>query len=70
MGAPVLTLAAIGHGGIERLLGRYGLSLRVIGDHAPIPGSYWGEPEAASSGMPCMHARIRPCTRSCTRPAT
>lgn len=50
MGAPVLTLAAIGKGGIERLLGRYGLSLRVIGDHAPIPGSYWGEPEAGIIG--------------------
>ncbi len=28
------------------LLARYGLSLHKVDDGAPIPGSYWGEPEA------------------------
>ncbi len=28
------------------LLGRFGLSLELLDDDAPITGSYWGEPEA------------------------
>ena len=32
------------------LLTRYGLVLRRVADHAPIPGSYWGEEEAGLIG--------------------
>lgn len=32
------------------LLARYGLELRRVCDDAPIPGSYWGEPEAGVVG--------------------
>lgn len=32
------------------LLARYGLHLHLIEDGAPIPGSYWGEPEAGIIG--------------------
>jgi hypothetical protein len=45
-GPGVLTL---GDGLLEpvaALLGRYGLELRRVPAGAPIPGSYWGEPEA------------------------
>jgi hypothetical protein len=32
------------------LLARYGLQLQRVDDGAPIPGSYWGEPEAGLVG--------------------
>lgn len=32
------------------LLARYGLALARVGDGEPIPGSYWGEPEAGIIG--------------------
>jgi hypothetical protein len=35
---------------LVRMLGRYGLSLRVVDTNAPIPGSYWGDPEAGLIG--------------------
>lgn len=38
------------------LLTRYGLSLQRVDDGAPIPGSYWGEPEAGVIGN-CVYAR-------------
>ena len=50
MAQPVLTLSAIDHGDVERLLARFGLRLKCVGDGAPIPGSYWGEPEAGIIG--------------------
>ena len=31
---------------LRELLGRFGLSLEVVGDGEPIPGSWFGEPEA------------------------
>ena len=31
---------------VERLLADFGLALHLVGDGAPIPGSYWGESEA------------------------
>lgn len=31
---------------LHKLLGSYGIALRRVPDGAPIPGSYWGEPEA------------------------
>lgn len=44
--ATVLRLADIGPEAPARLLARHGLTLRQVADEAPIPGSYWGEPEA------------------------
>jgi hypothetical protein len=35
---------------LRELLGRFGLSLEQVADHAPIPGSWFGEPEAGIIG--------------------
>jgi hypothetical protein len=43
---PVLRIADVRFRKLTELLGRYGLSLELLDDDAPIPGSYWGEPEA------------------------
>lgn len=53
---PVLTLADIGWPHLERLLTRLGLGLELHAPGAPIPGSYWGEPEAGLIGN-VIHAR-------------
>ena len=45
-GPDVLRLADIGFDAPSALLARHGLELIPVVDHAPIPGSYWGEPEA------------------------
>ena len=42
----MLTLADIDEAPVAALLGRYGIALARVPDGAPIPGSYWGEPEA------------------------
>ncbi len=46
----MLTLADIGFAAPAALLARYGLRLQHVPDSAPIPGSYWGEPEAGLIG--------------------
>ena len=46
----VLRLGAIDIGAARRLLDRYALALEAVADGAPIPGSYWGEPEAGVIG--------------------
>ena len=46
----VLTLADIDRSEVAALLGSYGLQLVHVDDGAPIPGSYWGEPEAGLVG--------------------
>jgi hypothetical protein len=46
----VLTLADIAEADVAALLARYGLRLVRIADGEPIPGSYWGEPEAGLIG--------------------
>jgi len=43
---PVLRIADVRFRKLTELLGRYGLSLELLDDDAPITGSYWGEPEA------------------------
>lgn len=43
---PVLRVADVRFSKLSQLLGRYGLSLRLLDDDAPITGSFWGEPEA------------------------
>ena len=52
----MLLLGDIGSGDVAALLGRYGLRLERVADGAPIPGSYWGEPEAGLVGS-TVHAR-------------
>jgi hypothetical protein len=42
----MLTLADIAIEQARALLAQYGLRLALVADGAPIPGSYWGEPEA------------------------
>lgn len=43
---PVLRLGEVDPAPVAALLARYGLALAPVADGAPIPGSYWGEPEA------------------------
>ena len=52
----VMTLAEIGFGAAARLLEAHGLQLAIVADGEPIPGSYWGEPEAGLIGN-FVHAR-------------
>ena len=42
----VLLLRDVAFDDVAALLARYGLRLERVADGAPIPGSYWGEPEA------------------------
>ena len=49
-GADVLCLGEIVFADAERLLAGYGLRLHLVEAGAPIPGSYWGEPEAGIIG--------------------
>ncbi|SRR5690606_11921149 len=46
----VLLLADIPLEPVAALLSRHGLRLELVADGAPIPGSYWGEPEAGLIG--------------------
>jgi hypothetical protein len=43
---PVLRVADVRFNKLSELLGRFGLSLRLLDDGEPIIGSYWGDPEA------------------------
>ncbi|HLT44032.1 MAG TPA: hypothetical protein VK000_05150 [Luteimonas sp.] len=52
----VLLLRDIAEADVAALLARFGLELRRVADGAPIPGSYWGEPEAGIIGH-VVHAR-------------
>jgi hypothetical protein len=55
-GGDVLLLRDIAVADVAGLLAGYGLQLRLVADDAPIPGSYWGEPEAGIIGH-AVHAR-------------
>ncbi len=46
----VTTVADVGIDVPAALLARFGLDLERVADGAPIPGSYWGEPEAGVIG--------------------
>ena len=46
----MLTLADIDARDAQALLARHGLALEFVADGAPIPGSFWGEPEAGVIG--------------------
>ncbi|MBD7988696.1 hypothetical protein H9645_11730 [Luteimonas sp. Sa2BVA3] len=49
-GVGVLRLGDIAPGDAAALLARHGLELVAVDDDAPIPGSYWGAPEAGIIG--------------------
>lgn len=46
----VLRLRDISTDSVSALLARYGVRLALVADGEPIPGSYWGEPEAGLVG--------------------
>lgn len=52
----MLTFADIDFGETAALLFRFGLMLEPVPGDAPIPGSYWGDPEAGIVGS-TVHAR-------------
>lgn len=52
----MLSLADVGFDAPTALLAGYGIVLVRVADGAPIPGSYWGEPEAGVIGA-SVHAR-------------
>lgn len=54
--APVALVGDIGFDAAAELLARCGLTLVRIAEGAPIPGSFWGEPEAGVIGH-AVHAR-------------
>ena len=57
--AGVLVLGQIAFTEVAGLLSRQGLELVGVEDGAPIPGSYWGEPEA---GIIASNVYVRPDT--------
>jgi hypothetical protein len=46
----MLRLVDIDVQAVRELLGGHGLKLEIVDDSLPIPGSYWGEPEAGLIG--------------------
>jgi hypothetical protein len=56
-GETVLRVADVRFGKLSQLLGRFGLSLRLLDDGAPITGSFWGEPEAGIVKR-CVYVRL------------
>src|SRR5690625_8003398 len=46
----VLRLDELPPGAAENLLQRYGLNLQTVAEGQPIPGTFWGEPEAGIIG--------------------
>jgi len=52
----VVALADVDEQPVRLLLARYGMVLRQVAPHAPIPGSWWGEREAGLRGA-ALHAR-------------
>ena len=46
----ILCVRDTGFSALESLLGLHGLSLHSVADDTPIPGSFWGEPEAGIIG--------------------
>lgn len=46
----VLLLAELPPGALEGLLGPWGLTVEWVAPGTPIPGSFWGEPEAGIRG--------------------
>ncbi len=53
----MLRISDTGPGPVSALLQRFGLALELVADDAPIPGSFWGEPEAGVIGTQ-VYARL------------
>ena len=53
----VLSVADVRFSELTTLLGRFGLSLRLLDDNEPITGSFWGEPEAGVVKR-CVYVRL------------
>ena len=53
----MLTVADIRFNRLTQLLGRFGLSLRLLDEGAAITGTFWGEPEAGIVGR-CVYVRL------------
>ena len=53
----MLLLCGTDHVALERLLARYGLTLRLVAAGERIPGSYWGDSEAGLKGER-LYARL------------
>ena len=53
----VLCLNDIALQDVHALLARYHLNLHMVADNAPIPGTFWGEPEAGMIGS-TLYARM------------
>ena len=49
-GGAVMCLRDVGFAAVSALLSHHGLELRHVTPDSPIPGSYWGEPEAGVIG--------------------
>jgi len=47
---PIMTCAEVGLPALRQLLQRYQLQLVVVDDDQPLPGSFWGDPEAGLIG--------------------
>lgn len=56
----VLSVGDVRFHHLARLLARYGLSLELLDDDAPIKGSFWGEPEAGIIGRQVYVRRDTP----------
>ncbi|MGA9341663.1 MAG: hypothetical protein WBV61_04950 [Rhodanobacteraceae bacterium] len=56
MAPAVVRLIDIDVATASAVLARHGIALAVVPDDTPIPGSYWGEPEAGVIGT-TVHAR-------------
>lgn len=52
----MLRLADIDDVSVRALLARHGLAIERVAPDVPIPGSFWGDPEAGIIGR-CVHAR-------------
>ncbi len=52
----VLTLRDVTQDTVAALLQQFGLQLVLVGEDTPIPGSYWGDPEAGLIGC-AVYAR-------------
>lgn len=51
LSASVVTIAELEFACVAALAARFTLSLTRVDDDQPIPGSFWGEPEAGISGL-------------------
>ena len=46
-----LTVGDVGASAVAGVLARFDIALEIVADDAPIPASFWGEPEAGVTGQ-------------------